>query len=105
MRGVPDCWYSGSISDLWNEHKYLKSVPALLDLTDQRRLTLHQQMWLEQRHQEGRNVAVIVGHPEGAVLFRDLDWKEPISRDVFLARSLTISEMAQELVSCLGAIK
>lgn len=54
--GVPDHWYSGTGGDLWVEYKY---EPAAKVFTP--KLSGLQELWLSQRMDEGRSVAVIVG--------------------------------------------
>lgn len=104
MKGVPDCWYSGAAGDLWNEHKYFQKLPQTIDLTAGRTpmLTHHQQQWLEARYNEGRNVAVIVGSPEGHVLFPALDWQAPITRDEYLEQSLKTADFATKIADQLN---
>lgn len=66
--GIPDCWYSGSAGDLWVEYKYWtpgKTKPRLSKL---------QELWLNARHTEGRNVAVIVGSSAGGLVLRNKEW-------------------------------
>ena len=66
VAGVADAWYSGSLTDLWVEYKYLdittprsQVVPAL---------TRQQLNWLQGRHGEGRSVWVVVGCKGGGVI-------------------------------------
>ena len=70
--GVPDCYYSSNIRDIWIEFKYLKKMiknpkPGLRPL---------QKKWLNDRHAQGRDVYVVVGSPEGNVVYEDGDWNE-----------------------------
>lgn len=78
--GVPDCWYSGPGGDLWVEFKWYRKMPHTLNLTVGKapKLSRLQQHWLRSRHQEGRNVAVVVGSPEGSVILTDLEWTGPV---------------------------
>lgn len=69
-RGVPDAWYSGDGGDVWVEYKYLTRTPAKSFTPD---LTALQKAWLNKRKSEGRNVAVVVGCPDGAVVLRHWD--------------------------------
>ena len=66
--GVPDCWYSGPGGDIWIEYKYLKRQPRRWYTPGLSQLQLQ---WLNERHEEGRRVAVVVGCPDGA------QWLEP----------------------------
>lgn len=72
VRGIPDAWYSGSDTDLWVEYKYLKRRPVR-SFTPA--LSANQKRWLRDRHKEGRNVAVIVGTPDGAAILLDREWE------------------------------
>ena len=68
--GVPDCWYSGPNGDLWIEWKYLHKM-----LTRHRpKLSKLQATWLDKRHDQGRQVAVLVGSPEGTIVYLNKDW-------------------------------
>ena len=68
-RGVPDAWYSGTQRDLWVEYKFKDPPPKRAFKPD---LTEFQRQWLTARHNDGRNVAVIVGTPKGAQIFHGL---------------------------------
>lgn len=68
--GVPDTWYSGCTCDLWIEWKYLKKTPKKHTAN----LSALQKDWLNSRYKEGRNVAVIIGSPNGGIILRDLAW-------------------------------
>lgn len=103
--GVPDSYYSGRAADLWVEWKYLQHIPPRLDLIGGKNpiITKLQQAWLSGRHEEGRNVVVIVGSPEGGVVFHGLSWIDSISRSGFLAYGLNKHGIAAVINSiCLG---
>lgn len=105
VKGVPDCWLSGVTQDLWVENKRVSAdqPPPVLDLTDHKKyLTLHQQMWLEERYEEGRHVAVVVFCKAGHLFLQDLEWKEPVSRLSFLEKAVSMDELADQLVEILG---
>ena len=106
-RGVPDCYYSGSKADLWNEHKYLQKVPTVVE-TD-KLLSDLQRLWLVGRHNEGRNVGVIIGVKSGrtshGLFLPGVDWLKPITRDEFITRTRTYEELADELITRLGELK
>lgn len=74
--GIPDYWYSANKNDLWVEYKKLPKTPVK-QFTP--KLTPLQIRWLSKRHDEGRNVAVIVGFPgnDGMVL-RDKSWEQTV---------------------------
>lgn len=71
--GTFDDWYSGYPNDLWIEYKYQVSLgsvkPALSPL---------QYLWGSQRFDEGRNVAVIVGMPQGGIVLYREEWESRI---------------------------
>lgn len=103
IKGVPDWWASGHKEDLWVENKRVTRIPAMLTLTDPKKyLTAHQQMWLEERYEEGRNVAVLAFSKEGHVLFHDLEWMCPISKLSFLEKAMSMDELADHIVEILG---
>lgn len=88
--GIPDCWYSGHKSDLWVEYKFVPKLPEQFTPA----LTALQSQWLKARHAEGRNVAVIVGAPEGGVILRNLEWGNSMSRTDFLRKLKSRAELA-----------
>ena len=71
--GVPDSWYSGRKADLWVEWKYVHNLPKRIVHP---KLSELQRAWLDARYKEGRNVAAIVGSPQGAIIFTDLKWNQ-----------------------------
>jgi len=73
--GIADVWYSGRDNDLWVEYKYLPRVPTRVDIDVMKLLSPLQQAWLRDRRMEGRNVAVILGCPEGGVVLTDRQWE------------------------------
>lgn len=84
--GTADVWYSGSKSDLWIEYKFLPRIPQRGSVKPLDLLTALQAEWLKGRHQEGRNVAVIIGCPAGGVLLRDRDWENEIPAKEFVSQ-------------------
>ena len=66
--GTPDVYYSGTRADLWVEYKFLPKLAVRA--TNKIELSELQRLWLDSRHKEGRNVAVIVGCPDGGVILR-----------------------------------
>lgn len=74
--GVPDAWYSGKNGDLWVEYKWLPRTPT-------RRFTPGlselQRKWLNDRREEGRSVAVIVGCPAGGMILTDGEWNQSVT--------------------------
>lgn len=100
VQGVPDVWLSGSEQDLWIENKYLKTLPPIVDAT--KLLTVLQQLWLEERYNEGRRVGVLLGSSEGHVFLPGLSWKKSLSRLSFLDQAVSTKVMANQLVELLG---
>ena len=95
--GVPDHYYSGTRGDLWAEYKYLPTDRASFDLTrppKTPKLSRIQQHWLNSRHDEGRNVCVIVGMPTGGVILINKEWMEP----VIVEHIYTREEIAREIL-------
>lgn len=93
--GTADSWYSGKGGDLWVEYKFLPRVPQRGIITPERLDLSHLQcQWLRGRHEEGRNVAVIVGTPAGGVIMRDLEWEEEVAVDLFVSRTVTVPDIA-----------
>lgn len=94
--GWPDCYYSGPGGDLWAEYKYIsdREFPKKSDTNITVKLSKNQQQWIAGRHQEGRNVCVIVGSPHGSVLLR---WPIPktISRADFIQYAVEDNQIAQ----------
>ena len=82
--GIADKWYSGDRGDLWVEYKYLPRIPMTKRILPD--LSPRQQLWLAERHTEGRNVAVVVGCPQGGVIYRNLEWMSPLSAAEFRLR-------------------
>jgi hypothetical protein len=93
--GIADVWYSGEHSDLWVEYKYLPKLPSRTAV--KLNLSALQSKWLHDRYTEGRNIAVVLGHPGGGVLFRDLEWECDFSKDEILCRTLSKKQIASAL--------
>lgn len=70
--GTPDAWYSALRSDLWVEYKFLQKFPVK---GVKPKLSALQLKWLKERHNEGRNVAVVVGSPNGCLIYENLEWE------------------------------
>jgi hypothetical protein len=98
--GLPDCWYSGRRADLWVEYKFIPKVPATANIVPN--LSALQSEWLRNRHKEGRNVAVIVGCPDGGVVLRNLKWDKPIPRTDFVREIKTRAELAAWIYNEVG---
>ena len=72
-RGTADVWYSGK-KDLWVEYKYDQKPPKRTGRKVAELLTGPQQLWLSGRAKEGRNIAVIVGSPNGGLIYKGSSW-------------------------------
>ena len=81
--GIPDCWYSGQLGDVWVEYKFLPTMPVRADVHPAKLLSALQMEWLNGRYAEGRNVAVIIGAPKGGVLLVDRAWEMSLSPQLF----------------------
>ena len=90
--GTPDVWYSGDRGDLWVEYKYIPTIPKRAELKPA--LSKLQAEWLAGRRTEGRNMAVVVGCPEGCVVYTRGNWMRPLSPDEFRASLITRKQMA-----------
>jgi hypothetical protein len=105
--GVPDWYASGLKQDMWIENKRVyrdaAQPPKILDLSDtDKYLSLNQQLWLGKRHDEGRNVAVIVFGRVGHVFLPGNEWKRPLPREEFIERAIDMPTLANKLVEILG---
>ncbi len=96
---MADWWYSGSRSDLWAEYKYLPKLPARAATVITPDLSEQQKDWLRGRHTEGRNVCVIVGCPEGAVVYQNLTWERGMTTEDFRNCLISRQDLARWIVS------
>lgn len=94
VAGVPDCYYSGTKSELWVEYKYIAKLPARGDTLIKLGVTSLQCEWLIGRHDEGRNVAVIVGCSSGGVILRTEDPLGAMQPAAFKLRIISDKEIA-----------
>jgi len=92
--GTADVWYSGNLDDLWVEYKWIAKLPKKALVRLGKLLSPLQQQWLEGRHEEGRNIVVILGSPEGAWVFEGAAWKEPVSPDAIRTVGVTKRNVA-----------
>lgn len=106
--GVADVWYDGLREDLWVEYKFVvvpKRDDTYIDLVGGKEPVLSklQQQWLRDRHNNGRNVAVIVGCKDGGVWLEDREWEDPISTAEF-RRNIRTRAVIAKLISdfCCG---
>lgn len=96
-RGVPDHYYSGNADDLWAEYKFFPCLKEYFDLTrppKSPKMSRNQQEWCNSRYDEGRNVWVIVGFPQGGVILQDKEWMHPYH----VGKVLTRKEIAEEIM-------
>lgn len=70
-RGIPDTWYSGVAGDLWIEYKFTQKLPQTR-ITP--RLSPSQKTWLNDRLVENKQLAVVVGDPDEAVVITNGAW-------------------------------
>ena len=87
--GIPDLWVSGHKDDLWLEGKWFSKKPkTTYNLTANKKpiLSVIQQDWLRKRFEEGRNVCVLIGCPDGCVILTHLDWTRPQTFEPVLTR-------------------
>ena len=92
--GQADCWYSGNKADLWVEYKFIV-VPKRPETTVDIDPSALQQKWLKDRHDEGRNIGVIVGCKEGGVWLGGVEWDRPIVQKDFVERIKSRRELAE----------
>lgn len=101
LGGVPDVWYSGPGGDLWVEYKFIV-MPKRGETVVKIDLSKLQQTWLWDRHTEGRNVGVIVGHKDGGVWFPNVGWSGTYTASDLLQLSKTRKELAQIIYAMCG---
>ena len=93
--GIPDCWYSGKSADLWIEYKYVDPLPVNVPIRPAKLLSTLQVDWLNARHTEGRNVAVIIGCKDGGVLLRHTEWDAEIPIQEFKSLIKPLPDLAE----------
>lgn len=93
--GVPDIWFSGPAGDLWVEMKYLPRTPQRGSVVPTKLLSALQAQWLERRHTEGRQVAVIIGCPAGGVFLPGTSWLDEIPAKEFVGLVQSRPALAQ----------
>lgn len=99
--GTADVWYSGGLGDLWVEYKYLARIPRSDEILPD--LTPRQSRWLNNRFDEGRNTAVVLGTPTGGVIYRNKEWLQPLTSTELTARIVSRDEIARWIYSQVGA--
>ena len=93
--GTADGWYSGTAGDLWIEYKFLPRIPQRVSVKPRELLSDLQVEWLNERHGEGRNVAVIIGCPDGGVLLREREWEKELCSQAFQTLIRSRSNLAE----------
>lgn len=101
--GTPDVWYSGDRGDLWIEYKFIERIPRSKDILPD--LTPRQKRWLNNRFDEGRNVAVVLGTPTGGVIYRDKEWLIPRDQQALTELLVPKDEIARWIFSQVGAAR
>lgn len=97
--GTPDVYYSGPQGDLWVEYKFLPTLAVRAN--NKVNLSELQRMWLHGRHKEGRNVAVIVGCPDGGTVLR-APFPREISTPDIQRELLTRKQLAEWILTQTG---
>ena len=92
--GTADGWYSGMCGDVWIEYKFLPRIPQRVSVKPLELLSTLQLDWLNERHDEGRNVAVIIGVPTGGVLLLDRSWECEIPPQEFASLIRSRNDLA-----------
>ena len=96
--GTFDGWYSGK-RDLWVEFKYLPTVPVRATIYPRKLLSELQLNWGNERHDEGRSVAVIIGCPAGGVALVNRAWEKDLSAEEFKTLMLSMDNLASWLLN------
>jgi hypothetical protein len=91
--GTADFWYSGRLGDIWVEYKWLPKVPKSAFEADLSELQLK---WLRERHDEGRNVAVIIGSPDGVMILKNKTWIGLLAPEFTFTRKDTADWIVEE---------
>lgn len=94
--GVPDAYYSGAKGDIWVEYKFLKELPKR-NFTP--KLSELQKQWLNNRYEEGRNVAVIVGTPKGGFILVNKAWNTKVSANDPVFSKTDVAKWIKEQVA------
>lgn len=97
--GVADAHYSGNAGDMWIEYKFVKALPKRPATMVPIDLSELQKLWHRRKHGQGRRVAVIVGSPQGGVIFEGLEWEEGICTADFIRRAVDKRAVASYILS------
>ena len=88
--GIPDSWFSGRARDLWIEFKFATQLPKSINLVTRKGspcLSPKQTNWLDRRHAEGRNVAVVLSNQLVSIILINGDWHDTIDTETQLTLS------------------
>lgn len=96
-RAVPDTRYSGFGGRLYIEYKWLPALPKRAPVRPA--LSEGQKDWLREEHARGTPVAVVVGSPQGAVLYKGLDWEQPLPAEDCLLSNRDLAEWIRSVVA------
>ena len=101
--GTADVWYSGDKGDLWVEYKFIERIPRSIEIVPN--LSPRQRRWLNNRYDDGRNIAVILGTPSGGVIYTDKTWMSPLTSTEMEAQLVPKDEIARWIYNQVGGSK
>lgn len=92
--GTPDVWYSGDRADMWVEYKWLATLPKGAPVRVYSQLSHLQMLWLAMRLNEGRNVCVVLGSPEGMWIYENGAWLNNLTPETIRNANLRAQDVA-----------
>lgn len=100
--GIPDVYYSGSLSDLWIEYKFITATTPRNTVVPS--LSKQQLAWIKGRQSEGRSVWVVIGCKNGGVILKDTgEMEHGITPLEFLERVITRKQLIETIYKyCTG---
>jgi hypothetical protein len=98
--GTADTWYSGDRGDMWVEYKYIPKIPKTARIVPD--LSERQKYWLVNRLAEGRNIIVVVGSPDGAVVIPPERWETGVTPAEYLMHLQSRQGLATWIRSQIG---
>lgn len=93
--GVPDLWFSGNGGDMWIEMKYVDPLPVSVPVRPAKLLSALQMEWLNDRYDQGRHVAVIIGCKTGGVVLLDKLWQSDMDIKTFKTLIRSPADLAE----------
>lgn len=93
VAGIWDWYYVGDRRDLWIEYKY-HEIPKRQATVVLPEVSELQQAFGRTLYSRNKNIAVVVGCKEGAVVYRDMAWEKPLAASEFRKRVITRQELA-----------